>query len=348
MDIKKSFEAFQLEVQFEADDEILALLGASGCGKSMTLKCIAGIETPDSGQIAINGRAVFDSAQGINLTPQRRKTGFLFQSYALFPNMTVEDNIACAVMLPKYERAALVQEKIKAFFLEGLEKRYPFQLSGGQQQRVALARILASDPDILMLDEPFSALDSYLRWQLEQELRNVLNAFHGTTLFVSHNRDEVYRICDSIAVISDGRVEARDEKWSLFDTPKTLSACLLTGCKNISPAKRVDATTLEATDWGLKLKTAREVSGDIDYVGIRAHSFEAADSVNEPGAFACRVMQVIEDTFSVIVMVSSLTAPAQGARSQIRWELPKEQWSELAGKSLILRASPDKILPLTS
>lgn len=346
VDMKKNLGGFVLDVQLEAKNETLALLGASGCGKSMTLKCIAGIERPDSGQIAINGTIVFDAKKGINLSPQQRKTGYLFQNYALFPNMTAQENIACAVKRPKHERAAVANRWLGSFYLDELKNRYPHQLSGGQQQRVALARMLASEPDILMLDEPFSALDSFLRWQMEQELRSVLEQFGGTALYVSHNRDEVYRLCDRIAVISDGRVSAVGEKWALFDCPGVVSACLLTGCKNISHAKQVGETTLEIAQWGLRLKTTRPMPDDVASVGIRAHTLERAQSVSEPNAFACRIVQVIEDTFSMIVMVEPLTAAQQGTGSLLRWEVAKNQWTQPDGRTLLLKISPEHVLPL--
>jgi len=166
VDIKKSLNGFKLDVNFEAGKQTTGLLGASGCGKSMTLKCIAGIEKPDSGVIMLNDKILFDSTKKINIPPQERNTGYLFQNYALFPNMTTLQNISIGLKLPKHERDKIVKEKITKFGLSGLENRYPNQLSGGQQQRVALARILAKEPDILMLDEPFSALDSFLKWQL--------------------------------------------------------------------------------------------------------------------------------------------------------------------------------------
>ncbi len=346
VDIKKNFGGFVLDVQLEAKNETLALLGASGCGKSMTLKCIAGIEKPDSGQIAINGSIVFDAKQGINLSPQQRKTGYLFQNYALFPSMTAQENIACGVMRPKHERAAEVNRWLGVFFLDELKNRYPHQLSGGQQQRVALARMLASEPNILMLDEPVSALDSFLRWQLEQELRGVLERFGGTALYISHNRDEVFRLCDRIAIIDSGRVSAMGERGTLFDYPEVLSACLLTGCKNISPAKQIGEATLEVSQWGLRLKTTRPVPDDVAYVGIRAHTLERAQSVSEPNAFVCRIAQVIEDTFSMIVMVEPLTTAQQGTGSMLRWEMPKSRWEEPAGRTLLLKISPEDVLPL--
>ena len=187
VDIEKRLGAFRLQSKFEVADETLALLGASGCGKSVTLKCIAGIMTPDRGRIVLNGRVLFDSEKRTDLTPQQRRVGYLFQQYALFPNMTVEQNILCGIRAgSRSEKRALAAEKLRMFRLEGLEKKYPAQLSGGQQQRVALARILCSEPQAILLDEPFSALDSYLKWNLELELSDLLAGFRGPILWVSH------------------------------------------------------------------------------------------------------------------------------------------------------------------
>lgn len=348
VDIKKSFRDFQLNVKFEAENEILALLGASGCGKSMTLKCIAGVEKPDEGRIVLDDCVLFDSEKGINLSPQKRKTGYLFQHYALFPNMTVAENIAAGIQCPKREKGAIIKEKIQAFHLDGLESRYPSQISGGQQQRVALARILASKPEILMLDEPFSALDSYLRWQMEQEISCVLEKFGGTTLFVSHNRDEVYRICNKIAVMSQGNVEAISEKWDLFNNPQTLAAALLTGCKNISQAKKRTDDSLEASDWNVVLHTEQKVPDDLKYIGVRAHYFVPAIDDKESNTVKGSILHVIEDTFSVIVMVQcdNCTNP----NGQIRWEFNKESMHDLkeSGQPIYLKILPKDILLLTN
>ena len=182
-------------VNFTVDKgDIVTLMGPSGCGKSMTLKSIAGIVTPDEGLISIQKgteqRILFDKSQKVNIKPQKRRIGYLFQNYALFPNMTVQENIAAGldgdVKNPK------VGEMIERFGLSGLEKQYPGQLSGGQQQRTALARILAYEPDALLLDEPFSAMDAYLKERLRLELKKTLSEYEGVSVMVTHDRDEAF------------------------------------------------------------------------------------------------------------------------------------------------------------
>ena len=176
VNIEKKLNGFTLRSEFTAGDTATALLGASGCGKSMTLRCIAGIVKPDMGRIVLDGRVLFDSEQHIDLPPQQRGVGLLFQNYALFPNMTVEQNILCGLKAEKDKaaRKARCEEMLRAMRLEELASRRPAELSGGQQQRTALARILVGKPKILMLDEPFSALDSYLREEVEGEVGALL------------------------------------------------------------------------------------------------------------------------------------------------------------------------------
>ena len=242
VDIEKRLGAFRLQSKFEAENETLALLGASGCGKSMTLKCIAGIVTPDRGRIVLNGRVLFDSEKKIDLTPQQRRVGYLFQQYALFPNMTVEQNILCGIRAgSRSEKRTLLSEKIRLFRLEGLEKKYPAQLSGGQQQRVALARILCSEPQAILLDEPFSALDSYLKWNLELELSDLLAGFHGPILWVSHDLGECCRNCQKVCVMENGVSSPVTDMETMVRHPATQSAAQLTGCRNFLPAHRRDS-----------------------------------------------------------------------------------------------------------
>ncbi len=343
VDIVKSFPDFELSVQLEGDREVLALLGASGCGKSITLKCIAGIERPDKGRIVINGITMFDSEKRINLPPQKRNVGYLFQNYALFPNMTVWDNIACVIKQPKHEKVDVVEGMIQTFFLDNVKYLYPKQLSGGQQQRVALARILVSKPKLLMLDEPFSALDSYLKWNLEQEMMSILESFEGTTLFVSHDRDEVYRMSDNIAVMNSGKIELTGSKEDIFIHPKTLTSALITGCKNISKAEKVSDYAVKATDWGITLQT-NKVPDNIKYVGIRAHHFEMVDEVGD-NRYLVYIHQIIDEPFAKII-VFSFDKDHNDFENKLRYEVPKNEWKEDTLRGFMLYIPKDKIMLL--
>ena len=228
----------------------------------MTLKCITGIVKPDKGHIELNGRVLFDSDKKIDLPPQKRKVGYLFQQYALFPHMTVEQNIrAGAHARPKAEREQAVREVLHAFRLEGLENNRPSQLSGGQQQRCALARILVGQPELVLLDEPFSALDAYLKWQVELELADILKNLSCGTLFVTHNRDEVYRLCDTVCVLNKGKSDPKETVKELFRAPATMGAALISGCKNVSAAEVKQGETLFCKDWNVTLKTALTRAG---------------------------------------------------------------------------------------
>ena len=205
VDIEKRLDRFTLKARFRCDHTTLALFGASGAGKSMTLKCISGIEKPDRGVIQLNDRVLFDSEKRIDLPPQKRSVGYLFQEYALFPNMTVSGNITAGMRkLPKAEREQKLHELIERFRLSGLENRRPDSLSGGEKQRVALARIFASSPEVLLLDEPFSSLDTLLKYQLIPYIRGIIGDFGGETIMVSHDIDEVRQLCAEVSPITDG------------------------------------------------------------------------------------------------------------------------------------------------
>ena len=329
-------------------NEILALLGASGSGKSMTLKCIAGIVKPDMGRIVVDGVTLFDSEKKINLSPQERHVGLLFQNYALFPNMTVEQNL-CAV-IKSCGRGKDTKEKLdtllESFYLTGLENHYPVQLSGGQQQRVALARMMASDPKIIMLDEPLSALDSYLRWQVEKGSRRSWKNT-GTTLYVSHNRDEVYRICRKVCVINDGRSEKSTRSMN-FQCSPTLASALLSGCKNYSKIKKLSNGTVYAIDWKTSLNCSAHVPDDAGYIGVRAHKIlPLGDKDNCVNKISCRVLEVRHDLFSVIVTVVPEDADPRKEFSQIRMELPSlEDDSLRPGDSMAINIPPEMIMPL--
>ena len=204
--IYKKLAEFDLDASFQVDDNILGLMGASGSGKSMTLKCIAGIETPDQGRIVLNNRVLFDSEKKINVPIQKRNVGYMFQSYALFPNMNVYENISVGLRARKVKDVDIVVQKVmKQFQIRELASRYPKQLSGGQRQRVALARLMAYEPDVLLLDEPFSALDEDLKEDLLQELKSELQ-ISKPVIFVSHDKEEVNYLCDLNYKIKQGEI----------------------------------------------------------------------------------------------------------------------------------------------
>ncbi len=223
VDIKKDFGSFVLTSSFETEDLITGFLGSSGSGKSMTLKCIAGIVTPDEGYIALDGRVLFDSSKRISIRPQDRKVGYLFQNYALFPTMSVKKNIMCGLIREKDkgQKKRKYDESISLLHLEGLENRLPFQLSGGQAQRVALARIIVSEPDLLLLDEPFSALDAFLRKNLQTELLEVLQNLGKQAILVTHSAREVRRMTTNLFVMKDGRIIRRGRTEEVFSDPRS-------------------------------------------------------------------------------------------------------------------------------
>ena len=319
VNIEKRLRDFTLAADFTLTDTTLALLGASGSGKSMTLKCIAGLERPDRGQIVLNGRTLFDSEKGINLPPQARSVGYLFQNYALFPNMTVRENIIFALDGSREEKDRIFAENVARFSLDGLEHAYPAGLSGGQQQRVAFARILARGADVLLLDEPLSALDTHLKWQIETALREILTMQDISAILVTHDRDEAFRIAQEIATVDRGQLTPPMDKHELFRNPGTRAATTLTGCKNISAAHRVDETHVAATDWGITLRVANAAT-DVRHIAVRAHYLVLA-SENDVDALPARIAEVIESTFTYIVMLRF----ADGAMP-IRWEIDKATW----------------------
>ena len=293
----------------------------------MTLRCIAGVMTPDEGQIELDGTVFFDSEKKINLKPQERHVGLLFQNYALFPNMNVVQNLRAALRgqkLGKEEQQKRIAEMMAKFYLQGLEHHKPSQLSGGQQQRVALARILLTRPKMLMLDEPFAALDEFLRWKLELELEDVLKEFGATTLFVSHNRDEIYRICDRVCVMNQGKSSEPVPVKELFKAPISREAAYLSGCKNFSDAAVAEKGEVMALDWGITLKCDTTGKEDSTSVGIRSHFIRPVSADNRrtvcANVFSCRIERIIEDVFSYILIVS----PKEGA--QIRVDVSKEEW----------------------
>ncbi|MCR5748196.1 MAG: ATP-binding cassette domain-containing protein [Lachnospiraceae bacterium] len=289
--VRKKLGDFSLNADFSCDSKRIGILGASGSGKSLTLGTIAGLVKPDEGRIFFEDRVFFDSSDKINLKTDRRRVGYLFQDYALFPNMTVKNNILAAIDGAKRRARLEIRHKtesddkilfqkmdtdsiLKHFDLWELRDHLPGELSGGQKQRTALARMLATDPVLLLLDEPFSAMDTFLREGMRLELLRILDEFNRTAILVSHDRDEVYQLCDHLILLDDGKVIDQGKTDELFLHPGSVRSAKLTGCKNISRVEIKGDHKIKALDWGgLELVTECKVEDDIRYAGIRAHDF---------------------------------------------------------------------------
>lgn len=339
--IRKKAGDFQLSIDFEHADGITGILGASGCGKSMTLKCIAGIIKPDEGRIVLNGRVLFDSEKKINLKPQERNAGYLFQNYALFPNMNVEQNILCGLSKEKNKaiRKQKMEEMLEVMELTACRKLYPHQLSGGQQQRCALARMLVSEPDLLLLDEPFSALDSYLREQLQTQVRAILERFGKDVLMVSHSRDEVYYLCNHVAVMHQGKILNQGQTKAVFADPASKTVAILTGCKNIADAYKTGEYEVFVPDWGIHLQTKVPVRDDICAVGLRAHYFNPKAREN---VYPVVYSNEREDPFELRLLFRY--AGQKAGTPDIWWRMPKDRRPEAMPEQLGI--APSNVLLL--
>jgi len=338
VDIVKKLAHFSLNIRLGLDRENISILGPSGSGKSMVLKCIAGIEKPDRGRIVLNGRVLFDSERGINLPPEQRRVGYLFQNYALFPHMTVYGNIEIAIP-HQWNRKKRAHELIEKFHLQGLEEAYPLRLSGGEQQRVALARMLATEPELVLLDEPFSALDGILREQMQQKLPGLL---HGSNyLMVTHDMDEAYRLSEKILVMEDGKMLAFDARERLFDHPPNLAAARILGLRNVSEATRVRENMIMVPQWGCLLECGGKQR--VSHVGIRSQHVLISSS---PGvnSFGCEIVRTLEDRFTATLFFRLLLSRTrelllQAIVDKTRWESIQK-----GDKTLFACFPPDKLL----
>ncbi|MBD2436619.1 molybdate ABC transporter permease subunit [Nostoc sp. FACHB-110] len=331
VDIEKTLPSFHLQVSFSTNEQALGLLGGSGAGKSMILRCLAGIETPTKGRIVLNGRVLFDSEKGINVPSRDRRIGFLVQNYALFPNMTVAENIAFG--LPKGLSTGTmrvqIEDQLIAMQLQGLGDRYPHQLSGGQQQRVALARALASQPEALLLDEPFSALDTHLRSQLEQQMTDTLADYQGVALFVTHNMEEAYRICPNLLVLEQGQAVHYGSKYDIFEHPATVSVAQLTGCKNFSRAVSQEVQQIQALDWGCNLEVLEPIPPELTHVGIRAHQIIFCDDSSAANTFACWLVRISETPHRMTLFLKLHNPPNNLQDYDLQAEVFKEKWVQM-------------------
>ena len=342
-DIHRRIGEFDLNVLIESDAERVGILGESGSDKSMTLRSIAGIEAVDSGHIEVDGRVLYDSSEKTDLKPQKRNVGYMFQNYALFPTMSVMKNVMAGLGRPTEENRGKASDMLKRFRMDGFEDRLPGELSGGQQQRVALARIMVTEPALILLDEPFSALDSYLRDRMQVEMLEMLEDYTGQVVMVSHSRDELYRFSNELFVLSKGSIIRHGETKSVFREPENAIAARLTGCKNFSAAKVVDDHTIEAADWGVTLKLDRDIPADITSIGYRAHNFSPVYGEKQENCIRFDLMRVDDLPFEKNYYIRTLNDDAP-----LCWFVQGEEHRILEERGLpdYLKMNEDDILLL--
>jgi len=287
--------------------ELTALLGPSGCGKTTLLRILAGLEAPDAGEVRFGGEPIHDR------TARERNVGLVFQHYALFRHLTVGENVAFPLRIrkrPKDEVAARVQELLGLVQLEGLARRYPHQLSGGQRQRVALARALATQPKVLLLDEPFGALDARVRQELRRWLRRLHDELHVTSVFVTHDQEEAFEVSDRVVLMNAGRIEQVGTPSQVFEEPASPFVMRFLGAVNVFRG-RVDDGRAYVGDLEFSATATASGAGRAPaHVFVRPHELEVSLGA-VPGSFAARVERVV--TLGSAVRVE-LKAPPYGDR----------------------------------
>jgi molybdate transport system permease protein len=348
--VAKNLPDFTLDVSFSSGDGPLSVLGSSGAGKSMLLRCIAGLDRPDRGRIILNGRTLLATEKRIQLPARDRRVGMLFQHYGLFPHQTVGENIAFGIRhLSREEQSGRVSALMRRMHIAELEHRYPREASGGEQQRAALARALAIEPEALLLDEPLSALDTHLRSQMEAQLQETFAAYPRPALLVTHNIEEAYRLGEQLLVLSRGRVAAFGARDEIFRSPPTLEVARLTGCKNFSKVRPLSENKVEALDWNCTLDVSRAARRPA-HVGIRAHYIEFIDSSATSGGakenvFPCWLARSSETPFRVTLYLLLHQPPGTAGDSCLQAEVSKEKWQRFRDKPFPwrVRLSPDSL-----
>lgn len=306
------------------DREFVTLLGPSGCGKTTTLRMIAGLETPTKGKIIIGDRVVFDSEEGINVSPASRDVGFLFQNYALWPHMTVYKNISFGLENLKWKKDAIkerVHEVMKTLQIEELKDRYPSELSGGQQQRVAIARTLAPNPQVLFMDEPLSNLDAKLRAEMRTELKRLHNDTHSTFVYVTHDQLEATTLATRTCLMELGILQQYDKPLDIYHRPANLFVADFVGSPSMNlldvKAKQVSDTVLELNLLGIKIKyTARDkvkLTSPEVVIGIRPEFLSIRKEGLIKGVVYSTLPSGMESTIKIAVKDEILTAVEFGS-----------------------------------
>ena len=361
-DLKKNFgkvEALKGVSLDVAEGEKVVVIGPSGSGKSVLIRSINGLERPDSGELTVNGIDMM--AKKVDTRKLASEVAMVFQGYNLYPHKTVLENVTFApikvLKVPKAEAEEAGRAYLERVGLSSKLDKYPDQLSGGQQQRVALARMLAARPGILMLDEPFSALDSHLKGVLEQNLVSLFDAFEGTILYVSHDIDESLRFCDRIAVVDASRIVEMDAGHELVNRPQSVAGLKLSGCKNAPAAVYAGPHAVHVPPWGIDVHTAQEVPRDVKCLGLRAFYVERAEGPGE-NCYRVRVDRVSDARFERMALLGFLDRDdADGAavpfganemsylHQHMFWRVSMRTGEMLpeVGEELWVRIPPDKV-----
>ena len=349
--LKRTLPGFKLDVAFSAENDVLAILGPSGSGKTMTLQCIAGLVDPDEGFVKLNGRVLLDTGNGTRVPASKRRVGFAFQNYALFPHLTARQNIAYGLPhLSKPEANTRVGDLLEQMRILALADRYPRQLSAGQQQRVALARALAPRPDLLLLDEPFSALDSVVRERLQSEVRTLKTFFEGSILFVTHDLAEAYNVSSRLSILEAGRIVQGDHINNVVNHPSTETIARLVGIRNLMKGEVTGATeagfTVRVPELGSDISVSSDVGtfekGQRVIVGIRPEHVALAEEFGE-NTFAATVDTMTE---GVTRMHCQYHVNLTGAIGQFTVARPSEPETAGVGenRSCLLRFPPARVV----
>jgi sulfate transport system ATP-binding protein len=319
--VRKHFEGTQAlnDVSIDVPDgELVALLGPSGCGKTTLLRIIAGLETPDDGEV------LFGETDSTRLAVRDRGVGFVFQHYALFKHMTVRENIGFSLKIqkrPKEEVRQRVDELLNLIQLNGIGNRFPSQLSGGQKQRVALARALAARPHVMLLDEPFGALDAQVRQDLRRWLRNLHDELKMTSVFVTHDQDEAFEVADRVVIMNKGRVEQIGSPEEIFHHPANGFVMHFLGNVNIFHSRLEHGSGVANLD--LVHPGSAPAESGATSVYVRPHELSLHRARENPNAIEGRITHIRTIGLSVRVSLASVAGP------EIQVEVPKEEFQGL-------------------
>jgi molybdate transport system ATP-binding protein len=349
VNIGKSFQEFHLNINLKTNDKVVGIIGPSGAGKSLLLNCIAGLQKPDSGEIYARGINFYHNKESVNLTPGKRNIGYVFQNYALFPNMTVRENIILAIEhLDKTEIEKRFIDKVKLLNLEGQVNKYPKELSGGQQQRVAIARALVIEPNILLLDEPLAAIDEFSKRKIIHELKNIITNFSGIVIIVTHNLEEAYELSDRLIMLSDGNVLINKPKAQVFSHPESKKVADFIGIENIYKIKSKDKNKVVINESGIEFQIEGDVDKEASHVCFRSSDIRVNNNEDSNNKYEVKVNETLETIDGYNVILDILNPKANKKYERVIWKVKKQVWDKQIkeGKNFKICIPPNQILTL--